>query len=102
MPSSSRRPTSAGLRWGVRATRTQRRGGDRHPRLVLQLTAVEVVDRPQPTEVERAVDHVQLVGTELELSHEQLADLVGHIRRDLEADGLAEAAAAQLHLHGGE
>ena len=76
--------------------------GDRHPRLVLEVGAVEVVQRPEPAEVERAGVHVDGLLVEVELAHEQVADLVGDVGVDLEAHGPAEPAAAQLDLDRGE
>ncbi len=72
----------------------------RHPRLVLELGPVERVQRPQPAQVERPVDHVDVVVGELELAAQQLEHLGRHLRVDLEphdATELACAGAGRLH-----
>ena len=77
-------------------------GGDRRPRLVLQLGPVEAVQLPQAGEVDQpaVAGHVALV--ELQLADEQLEHLLADRVLHLEAHRAAEAAAAQLHLHRGE
>ncbi len=73
----------------------------RDPGLVLELGTVECVDRPEAAEVERSVDHVDVVVGELELAAEQLEHLAGHLGVDLEAHDTAELAApAQDRLDG--
>ena len=80
-----------------------RRGGiDRRPGRVLQVGPVDLVELPQAVEVEEAVDLVDVLGGQVELPHQQVADLVGHAGMDLEADGVPEAAPAELHLDGGQ
>ena len=72
--------------------------GDRRPRLVLQVRAIQLEQGPQPVEAERAdAARHRLLG-HVELTDEQLADLVGRVGLDLEADRLAEPAPTQLHL----
>ena len=60
------------------------------------------MQRPQAAEVEGAVDLVDVVLLEVELVDEQLADLGRHGPVDLEADGLAEPAPAQVEVDGGQ
>ena len=62
----------------------------RRPGLVLQLGPVEPVELPQPGEVERRVDDVDVGVGELELAAEELEDLVAHVGVDLEPDHHAE------------
>ena len=75
---------------------------DARPGLVLQVRAVEAQQRPQAAQVERPGHHVEVLVVEVELPLEELTDLVGHRGLDLEAHGLAEAPAPQLHLDGGQ
>ena len=74
--------------------------GDRDPRLVLQLGPVDARDLHQVGEVERPLDLVHLV-----LRHLETGDQTGAHRprggsRHLEPNGVAEAPAAELRLHG--
>ncbi len=73
-------------------------GGDRRPRPVLEVGAVEPVQLPQEAEVDRAAEAVHVGRVDLELAHEQVEHLVAHALGDLEAHGLVEAPPAQLHL----
>ena len=58
--------------------------------------------RPQAAEVERTGVDVHVVVAQVELALEQLADLVGHARVDLQAHRPAEAPPPQLELDGGQ
>ena len=71
--------------------------GLRHPRLVLELGPVERVERPEPAEVEGAVDHVDVGVGQLELAAQQLEHLAGHLGVDLEPHDPAELAAPPQH-----
>ena len=72
------------------------------PRVVLQVGPVQAHERPQPAEVEGTGEDVDVVVVEVQLSLQQVTDLVGDRRLQLQADGLAEAAAAQLDLDRGQ
>ena len=76
--------------------------GDRHPRVVLEVGAVEVLEGPEPAEVERADVLVDGLLVEVELAQQEAADLVGDVGVDLEPHGATEAAAAQLDLDRGQ
>ena len=76
--------------------------GDRHPRLVLEVGTVEVLQGPQPAEVERPGVLVDGLLVEVELAEQEVAHLVGDVGVDLEPDGPAEPAPAQLDLDRGE
>src|SRR5205085_9902454 len=56
----------------------------------------------QPAQVEGAAGLVDVVGAQVELVDEELADLGRHAPVDLQADGLAEATAAQVEVDGGQ
>jgi len=73
--------------------------GDPHPCGVLQVGPVELVDGPQPSQLQGAVDDVDVVGIELELPAQQRQRLLRHGGLRLEADRTTEAAPAQLELH---
>ena len=74
----------------------------RRPRLGVQVGAVERVHAPEAGQVERGGDPEDAVAADLELGGEEVDEVVAHVGADLEAEGLAEAAAAQLHLDGDE
>ena len=77
-------------------------GGDRRPRLVFEVGALEIEELPQEAQVERCPMKRDVVHREFEFADEQFehfgADVVGH----LETHGLVEPAAAELHLDGFE
>ncbi len=77
----------------------QPRRGHGRPRLLVEVGAVELVDAPQPPEVERRGDLVTVLGAEVELVHQHVAHVVGDVGGHLEAHGPPEPAPAQLHLH---
>ena len=52
---------------------------------VVEVGAVEAVQRPQAAEVERAVDAVDRLLADLELAHQQVEHLAVHRRVDLQA-----------------
>ena len=80
--------------------RVRTRLGLRRPRLVLELGPVEPVQRPQPAEVERRVDDVDVGVGELELAAQQLEHLVAHLaRRPRGAPPARTCAPAQHQLH---
>ena len=87
-----------------RVVRHHGQAGRRHrrPRLAVQVGTVQGVDAPEPAQVERRADPEDAVGTHLELGRQQVRQLLAHVGLDLEAERLAEAAAAQLHLDGHE
>ena len=70
---------------------------DAAPRRVLQVVARQVVERPQPAEVERRVDHRHLVRLELELTAQQVEHLRRHRRVDLEPHRATELGALLEH-----
>ena len=72
----------------------------RRPRLAVQVGPVEGVHAPQPAQVEGRGDPEDAVGADLELGGEQVGQVLAHVGLDLEAERLAEAPAAQLHLDG--
>ena len=74
------------------------------PRLVLQVGPVEVVERPEPAEVERRRrPRRRRPRLELELADQQVPDLVGIAGVDLEPHRPAEPPApAELDLDGGQ
>jgi hypothetical protein len=76
--------------------------GDPLPGRVLQVTSVQAVQHPEPGEVERSDDLVDVVVGDVELAHQQVAQLLAHGGLDLEAHGPPEPAAAQLDLDGGQ
>src|SRR5581483_3145052 len=71
---------------------------DRHPRVVLQVGAVELDELRRVREVERLVDLVDLVVADTEATAEALEDPSRRSGRDLDADDVAEATAPQLEL----
>ena len=73
-------------------------GGDGRHRRELQVRPIEVRQRHEAAEPERRWQHVHVALRDLELADEQLTDLVRHGRLDLEPDGTAESATAQLRL----
>ena len=78
----------------------QPRGCHRCPGLAVQVGTVEGVDAPQPAQVQGARHAEDAVGPDLELGGQQLGQVLTHVCLDLEPEGLAEAASAQLHLNG--
>ena len=76
--------------------------GDRRPRLILEVGPVQLVQRPQATEIEWADALRHCVLVDVELADEQLAHLGRHSGVHLEADRSTEAPAPQLELHRGE
>ena len=83
----------------VRRLRARPAGRDhRRPRLELQLRPVERDELPEVGLVEEALERVDVVGPHAEPGDEPLAQRPGCRRRHLEADGVAEAAAAELRL----
>ena len=80
----------------------QARRHHRRPRRRLQLGDVEVGDGLQPAQVEHAPDLVDVGRVQAQAALQQGARLVRHGALDLEAHDLAEAAPAQLLLHGHE
>ena len=77
--------------------------GDRHPVRVLELGPVEAVHATRARRGRRArVRRRRRRRSSVELARSSSSDLVGHRRVDLEAHGLAEAAAAQLELDRGQ
>ena len=76
--------------------------GHGEPWIGLQVGPVELVHRPQAAEVERPVDRVHVVLADLELAHEELAHLGGHVGGYLEPHGAPAPPRPQLELHRGE
>ena len=74
-------------------------GGDRRPRPVLEVGAVDVVELPEEPEVDRGPAAVDVGRVQLQLANEGVEHLVAHVVGHLEAHRLVEAPAAQLHLH---
>ena len=73
-------------------------GGDRRPRLVLEVRPFELEQLPEETQVEwRSVER-DVVHREVELTHEQFEHLGADVVRDLEAHRLVEATPTKLHL----
>ena len=66
----------------------------------MQVGAVERVDAPQTAQIERCRHPEDAVGTDFELGGQQVGQVLAHVGLDLEAERLAEATAAQLHLDG--
>ena len=79
-----------------RRRQPRRRHG--RPGLAVQVGAVQRVEPPQPAQVERRAHPEHAVGADLELGRQQVGQVLAHVGLDLEPEGLAEAAAAQLHL----
>jgi hypothetical protein len=65
----------------------------------VQVRPVQLVHRPQPGEIEGRGDLVDVLGAQLELREQELADLVAGAGLEVEAHGAAEPPAPQLHLH---
>ena len=82
---------------GRRIGAGEHRLGLRLPGRVLELGPVERVQRPEPGEVERRVDDVDVLLGELELAAEQLEHLLAHVRVDLEPDHVARPLAQREH-----
>ena len=89
----------AELREEVAVLQARRRDG--RPGVLLELRPVQPVQLPQGGEVDQAVDGVHVPGLELELVDQEVAQRVGGVRVDLEADRvLRPAAFAQQGLDG--
>src|SRR5581483_3467143 len=76
--------------------------GHRRRRRELELGPVQGIELRQRAGIEEPVDLVEVVGRELQLPQQQLADAGGHPGVDLEPHRPAEAALAELHLDGGQ
>ena len=85
---------------GLVVDRLQTGLGDRAPRRVLEVGAVEPVHGPEPTEIDGALAEVDVGIAQVELALQQLEDLRRHVGLDLEAHRPPEAPAAQLELDG--
>ena len=83
---------------GLRAREPRR--NRRYPRLILQLGAVERCELEELGEVERALDAIDLRLVRSEAALQARDHLGRRGRADLDADDVAEAAAAQLRLDG--
>ncbi len=77
-------------------------GRHRRPRRALQVRSIELRDHPQSGEIQHAPDVVAVVLAEADPAEEDLAGSRRHRAFDLESDGLAEAAPAELLLDGQE
>jgi len=79
----------------------QPRLGDAAPRRVAQLVVpLQADDLPQVGEVQQPVDVVDLRLLDVERADQVLAQARVHLRAQLDPHDLAEAAAADLGLHG--
>ncbi len=78
----------------------QSRVGPPHVRPVLELRAVEFVERPQHRQVEQPADPDHLAMGDLKFAHQQVEQVVVDVVTDLEADGRAEPPAGQFAFEG--
>ena len=73
-----------------RAKQSRRGGGDKW--LVLQIGTVDSQQVPQPAQIQRAFDAINVVGIEFEVAHQNFDDLRAHAGMHLEAHDVAKTA----------